>query len=191
MDGYGPGLLQLTGSTRPAPMKAPLSLTLAVLATAFPLAAQSVPAFLSVDPEGDFRDLGISRLVDAIDALRDPSSLPPPARPESPDASLCLPGSLLFADRDPLAQQEASWPAISDFQATTEISGLLTRQPASAGATSVTAVACAECPTGATAPASQPVLAGATPVPADQVPEPSAILLVLGAAAWILLRRKY
>lgn len=172
-------------------MKAPLSLTLAVLATAFPLAAQTTPSFLSGDPDGDFHDLGISRLVDAIDALRDPVPPALPARREAPDASLCLPDSLLFADPDPLALEEAPCPQV--VRPATDDSRPLTREaspagPAPARAASVPAADPGE---SAAAPAAQPVLAGAAPLPADQVPEPSALLLILGAAAWILLRRKY
>lgn len=175
-------------------MKAPLSLTLAVLATAFPLAAQTAPSFLCGDSDGEFHDLGIVELVDATNALIDPVPSPKPARCEAPDASQCTPDSLLFSDQHPLTPGEPSSPGI--LQTPTEASGPPTRESVTdettpPGASSVPAVGCPDCAAGATVPASQPVLAGATPVPVDQVPEPSAILLVLGAAAWILLRRKY
>lgn len=180
-------------------MKAPLSLTLAVLAAALPLAArgQSVPDSLSGETDGDFRDLGITRLVDAVDALRDPAAAPllPPARPGAPDASLCAPDSLLFAEQDPLAPGDPWGPAL--LPAAAEVPGPPAREFLPAGPDSpgispgpVIEVTCPESSTGSVIPASQPVLAGATPVPAEQVPEPSAILLVIGAAAWILLRRK-
>lgn len=175
-------------------MKAPLFLTLAVLATAFPLAAQTTPSFLSGDPDGDFHDLGISRLVDAIDALRDPVPTALPARREAPDASLCLPDSLLFADPDPLALEEAPCPPV--VRPATDDSRPLTREvipagPAPARAASIPAADPEESAAAPAASPAQPVLAGAAPLPADQVPEPSALLLILGAAAWILLRRKY
>ena len=184
-------------------MKAPLSLTLAVLAAALPLAArgQSVPDSLSGEADGDFRDLGITRLVDAVDALRDPAAaplLPPaPARPGAPDASLCAPDSLLFAEQDPLAPGDPWGPAL--LPAAAEVPGPPAREflpagPASPGVSPgpvvMAEVTGPESSTGSVIPASQPVLAGATPIPAEQVPEPSAILLVIGAAAWILLRRK-
>lgn len=172
-------------------MKAPLFLTLAVLAPAFPLAAQSAPSFLSGDPDGDFHDLGISGLVDAIDALRDPAPPALPARREAPDASLCLPDSLLFADPVPLALEEAPCPP--GVRPATDDSRPLTREVSPAGPAPArpASVPAADPEESAAAPAAQPVLAGAAPLPADQVPEPSAVLLVLGAAAWILLRRKY
>jgi hypothetical protein len=180
-------------------MKAPLFLTLAVLAAALPLAArgQSVPDSLSGEADGDFRDLGITRLVDAVDALRDPAAAPllPPVRPGAPDASLCAPDSLLFAEQDPLAPGDPWGPAL--LPAAAEVPGPPAREflPAGPGSPGISPgpvieVTRPESSTGSVIPASQPVLAGATPVPAEQVPEPSAILLVIGAAAWILLRRK-
>jgi len=175
-------------------MKAPLFVSLAVLAAAFPLAAQSVPASLCGDSGGDFRDLGIVELVDAIDALSDPAPSPAPARPEAPDASLCHPDSLLFADQDSLVPGEPACPAI--FRAATQVSKPSSREsspaalPPPADSRGLQVARPASAP-GSIVPVSQPVLAGAAPIPADQVPEPSALPLVLGAAAWILLRRKH
>lgn len=194
MDGEAPGLLMLAGSTRP-PMKAPVFLTLAALAAASPLAAQSAPASLAgeAQTDGDFRDLGIVQLVDAADALRDPAFLPPPARHPAPDASCCDADTLIFCEINTLAPGEI-------FCSPTRVSAeafkiaILPRavpgnEPVPAAAPGPP-VACADSSNGSVIPAGQPVLAGATPIPADQVPEPSAILLVIGAAAWILLRKK-
>lgn len=47
-----------------------------------------------------------------------------------------------------------------------------------------------DCEPGGVVPALQSSRTEARPATPDQVPEPSAVLLLIGAAAWILLRRK-
>ena len=172
-------------------MKAPVFLTLAALAAAPPLAAQSAPDFLCGETDENFHDLGIVQLVDAADALRDPLPGLLPAVPAAPDASLCNVDSLLFCDLNPLAPAERFHPPATAPPA--EVSDLESRG-APAGAQPVPVdpgpvVACSDSATGSVMSTWQPVVADVPP--AEPVPEPSAILLVVGAAAWILLRRKH
>lgn len=173
-------------------MKAPLLLTLASLAAAFPLAAQSASAALSGEMDGeDFHDPGISQLVDAAEALRASG----PDRFAAPDAGRCTADSLLFCEIHTLSTGEndaslsISAPAeeelvLEDTQAVPEFEPVSTEastpvvdrpDPETAEVLSTVKAALAEVP----------------PVPAGPVPEPSGILLVIGAAAWILLRRNH
>ena len=161
-------------------MKAPLLLTLASLAAAFPLAAQSASAALSGETDGDFRDPGISQLVDAAEALR------APARPAAPDAGRCTADSLLFGEIHSLSTGESEPFPIS--------------APAEEQSKEDPAPAPEIEPVSAAVPDPAPATAGVLPAlqaavpdvpPAGPVPEPSGILLVLGAAAWILLRRNH
>jgi len=167
-----------------------------MLVSASPLSAQGPSFLLEDEPPGMFRDLTIRQLVDATDILTRPG-MPAVQPPEAAaDATLCHPDTLLFCEINTLVPSEPrrtirSAPFI-DGEAAVPLPAVAPASPPFAPAPPgpCFVVNCSNSGTGGVEPASQGSRNGAPPSEADRVPEPSAVLLLVGAAAWILLRRK-
>ncbi len=176
-------------------MNPPVFFASALLALAPAMPAQCLVSISGDASSGSFRDLTIGQLVDASELLAHPGWQPAPdARPAfAPDFQ--DPDALLFCDFAPLVPREAprtllpltveSGPALS-LPSPEPMPSPPDPAPSPAGGTVLT------CSAADPEPA---IVAGALPgteaPPADPIPEPSAIVLLLGAAAWILLRRKH
>lgn len=179
-------------------MNPPALLALAIMLVSASALSAQVPSFLLEDePPGTFRDLTICQLVDAADLLNRPGmpAVPPPEA--AADATLCHPDTLLFCEVDTLAPAEPfrpirSKPLIHGDPAVplpAAAPANPTFPPAPPGPCFV--VNCARAGTGGEESALPDSRNGSPPSDVDRVPEPSAILLLVGAAAWILLRRKH
>lgn len=178
-------------------MNPPALLALAImLVSASPLSAQGPTFLLEDEPPGTFRDLTIRQLVDATDLLNRPGMPAVPPAEAAAVATLCHPDTLLFCEVNTLIPAEPFRPIRSEPLITGEPAAPLPAvapvnppfSPASPGPCFV--VNCAQSGTGGEGPSLQGSRNGAPPSEADRVPEPSAVLLLVGAAAWILLRRK-
>lgn len=183
-------LLWATGSL--SPMNPPVSFVWAMLALAPALPAQCLDSFAEGDFPKPFRDLTIGELVDAAELLANPGRQVP-RRPRlwcAPD--LQDPEVLLFCDIALLAPVETKAivprepEAIEPFPSPPS-AGPMTPRPAPAafpaGGGTVTC--------SASGPEDEVAAHSRTQPEVSPVPEPSVIVLLAGAAAWILLRRKH
>jgi len=187
MDEAGPGLLLLSSSP-PRPMTPPVLTALALLALSPALPAQCLTPFL---PDDDARtDPAITRIADAFEILRGPFSPPLP----SADSVHLDPDLLVYCDHNPLAPAHPFRPLQSGSAVPLEEPA---EQPPSAvvipespATPQGLLVSCAHAGPGGVITAGLPVRTELLPPAAEQVPEPSAVLLIIGAAAWILLKRR-
>lgn len=194
MDAGGGLLLTVIGSP-PSSMSRPLFTAFALLVSAPLLPAQGPACFPDCDPPAAFRDLTIGQLVDAEELLARPELPKLPTQRPAIDPGNCHPDALLFSEINALAPAEPFCPVLLAPAASPETiapppsaqaelaapAGQTPPAPASRGAVVNCALAAPDTVPGAVEPSS---------LPAERVPEPSALLLLVGAAAWILLRRK-
>lgn len=176
-------------------MNPPVFFALALLAFAPAVSAQCLVSFPEDDPSGPFRDLTIAQLVDAAELLEHHGwQLPSPRRPDfAPDFE--NPDALLFCDLAPLAPREAprvALPAVLDPGPVLPPPDAAAMPARTAPPPSPTGALVVTCSAGSPEMtlAGGPMTATEAP-PVAPIPEPSAIVLLLGAAAWILLRRKH
>jgi len=173
------------------PMNPPAFLALVMLISATPLSAQGPVFFADENEAGTFRDLNIRQLVDAADLLARPGVPAGPPPEATGDATFCRPDTLLFCEINTLAPGDPLCairrePTIPGNPAEPHPGGLpLDLAPELPELAHGFVVNCANA-----VPAWQPARTQATPSEVAQIPEPSAVLLLVGAAAWILLRRK-
>lgn len=172
-------------------MNPPAFLALVMLISATPLSAQGPVFFADEDEAGTFRDLTIRQLVDAAGLLARPGVPAGPAPEATGDATFCWPDTLLFCEINTLAPGDPFCPIRCKPTIPEDAEGQhpdgLPLDPVAElpELTRGLMVNCANA-----VPAWQPTRTQATPSEVAQIPEPSAVLLLVGAAAWILLRRK-
>lgn len=176
-------------------MNLPAFFALALLAFAPAMPGQCLVSFPEDDSSGPFRDLTIAQLVDAAELLEHHGwQLPSPRRPDfAPDFE--DPDALLFFDLAPLAPREAPRAALPEVVdpgpvlPPSDEAAMPARTAPPPPATGAVVVTCSAGDPETTL-AGGPLTATEAP-PVAPIPEPSAIVLLLGAAAWILLRRKH
>jgi hypothetical protein len=166
----------------------PVCLVLATLSAALPLRAQTPVHCLPGASNADLGCLILAREAEPAALVRSAEVAGLGLEPDGDDAGSADRSPLLYSDLNTLAPAEAFCPlACETGKLPAEAPAAVPRGPAepvTAGPGHAGSTA------GSVAAVWQMTAASPPQVTADPVPEPSVILLIAGAAAWILLRRK-